>query len=145
VFERFSSPARRVVLHARSAVSRIGGRAIDSDFLLLGLAEEAPELFEELGALGLAEAIAADRESEQKPAPDADVPLANDGLSALEAAVKESRRLGAKQVGLAHLLLGLLADHASPAGKRLSGLGIVAEQVRSLAREKRILALDERP
>ncbi len=144
MFDRFTLPASRVVLLARFAVTRVGGRAIDSDFLLLGLAEEAPELFEELGTPGLAEAIAADRESEQKPAQDADVPLANDGLAALEAAVKESRRLGAKQVGLAHLLLGLLADRGAPAGKRLSGLGIVAEQIRSLAREKHIAALDER-
>jgi hypothetical protein len=112
--------------------------------LLYGLAREAPELMDELGAGGVAEAIAADRESAEKPPPDVDLPLARDGLAALEAAGRESRRLGAQQVGLAHLLLGLMADHASPAGKRLSELGVVAEQVRALACEKRASALDER-
>ena len=145
MFDRYTLSARRVIFFARYAVTQIGGREIDSDFLLWGLARETPELLDELGATGVQEAIATARESPEKAPPTSDLPLSRDAKAALMKAAEEARRLGSKDVRVVHLLLGLLADHQSPAGARLSKLGIVAEQVRALAHEERIQALDDRP
>lgn len=144
MFDRYTFAARRVVFHARAGVTEIGGDQIDSDFLLWGIAREVPELLEEAGAGAVAEAIARDRASDRKVAANADLPLSRCAASALKSADDEARRLGSKEVRLVHVLLGLLAGHESPAAARLSRCGLVAEQVRALAHEPRILALDDR-
>jgi len=134
MFDLFTDSARRVIFFARQGVAEIGGREIDSDFLLWGLAREAPLLLEEAGAPDLLDAIAQDRTAADKPPPDDDLPLGRDAHTALIQATQEAKRMGSPLVTPAHLLLGLLADHRSAAGKRLSRLGLVAEQVRLLAR-----------
>lgn len=136
MFDLFSESARQVIVFARGAVSEIGGQEIDSDFLLWGLAREAEPLLQKAGAPGLCEAIERERATADKPSQDSDLPLGRDAHAALVQATQEAKRMGSRQVEPAHLLLGLLADRQSPAGARLAGLGIVAEQVRALAREQ---------
>lgn len=145
MFDRYTLAARRVIVHARAGATQIGGTEIDSDLLLWGLATEAPELLDELGAGTLRDAVAADRAGSDKAAFTKDLPLTACAATALQRADEEARRLGVREIRVVHVLLGLLADRSSPAGARLSRLGIVAEQVRTLAREPRISALDDRP
>jgi ATP-dependent Clp protease ATP-binding subunit ClpA len=143
VFDRYTFPARRVIFHARRGATRIGGAQIDAELLLWGLAQTAPELLDELGAGDVCSGIEADRAGVAKASESADLPLSPCALRALQAAEDEAQRLGSKPIRLVHLLLGVLADRRSSAGSRLGELGIVSEQVRALAREPRILALDD--
>ena len=144
MFDRYTLAARRVIFHARAGATEIGGTKIDSDLLLWGLATEAPELLDELCAGALRDAVAADRAEAEKAALGKDLPLTACAAKALQRADEEARRLGVREVRVVHVLLGLLADRESPAGVRFARLGIVSEQVRALAREPRVLALDDR-
>ncbi|MBI1356260.1 MAG: hypothetical protein GC160_18110 [Acidobacteria bacterium] len=148
MFDRFTFPARRVILFARSGLTQHGGARIDSDALLWGLLREAPELVEALlGAESpdaLRQAIVTDRGDAEKLPPQSDAPLARDAYKALSLAEEEARRLGSKSVGLVHLLLGLLADRDGSASRRLTVAAAVMEQARALARDPALLALDDR-
>lgn len=144
MFDRYTLAARRVIVHARAGATEIGGAKIDSDLLLWGLAMEAPELLDELGAGALRDAVEADRADADKAAVAQDLPLTACAATALRRADEEARRLASREIRVVHLLLGLLADRQSPAGVRLSSLGIVSEQVRALAHEPHIVALDDR-
>lgn len=135
MFDRYNLAARRVIFFARQEVGRVGGRMLDPGHLLLGLLREAPTLV--TGYLSTPKVAPALRRiiEQSLPAgeklPDSvDVPLSPGCRQVLEAAEKESDRLGQREVTPILLLWGILSEPDSAAARALLTHDVDPAQVR---------------
>ena len=133
-FERCTMEARRVVFHARQAVSEIGGQGISAEHVLCGLLEADVLASRHLVALPMKASElrvrvrgligGSDLASEA-----VDVPLTDEAGRILNRAWAEAEASGQRKVRSDHLLLGLLAGESSAAAL-LKANGVVATAVR---------------
>jgi ATP-dependent Clp protease ATP-binding subunit ClpA len=113
-FERYSVKARRVIFFARYEASHFGAGKIEPEHLLLGMIREAAwRIYELLGKevawTELAELVKARLEpANPQVATSVDIPLSDDSRNVLKAAEDECDALGGGQIGISHLLLGIL-------------------------------------
>jgi ATP-dependent Clp protease ATP-binding subunit ClpC len=131
VFERFTAPARQVVVLAADEARDLRHDYIGPEHLVLGLIREqdglAARTLDELGVTAAAvraqlEAVAGEpRETGQ-------MPFQPPAKRALDAAVEQADAMKHRWVGTEHVLLGVVDDTES-VGSR--ALGIAPERVRS--------------
>jgi hypothetical protein len=112
MFERFTEKARRVVFFARYEASQYGSPYIGTEHLLLGLCREDHSIRAYLKDKEMDSAVRTEVERQivrGKPfGTSVEVPLSADGQNALRFAAEEADRLGQRQIGTEHMLLGLL-------------------------------------
>ena len=129
MFEKFTEKARRVMFFARYEASQFGAESIGSGHLLLGLLRESEktstQLLERMGVQPSAlreRLVAALTPKDRKITPSStsiDIPMEEEVKRILQHATSESTKLNHKHVGAEHLLLGVLKEDASLAGRLL--------------------------
>jgi ATP-dependent Clp protease ATP-binding subunit ClpC len=141
-FERFTDQARRALRLAEEEASHHRHGYIGTKHLLLGLmAEQEGVAADALAELGLGVEAARHQfdmmidEGEQ--APSGEMGLTPQAKEAIRASVEEADRLGHRDVGTEHLLLGLLADADAVAVRIVESLGASRQDVRQ-AIERRL-------
>ena len=134
MFERYTERARRVIFFARYETSQLGGAAIETEHLLLGLIREGKGVVQELLGKGHLEEIRRDIEARTpnrgKLSTSVDVPLSSEAKRVLSHAFEEANRLGHDYIGTEHLLLGLMHEERSVAALILTEKGMGLEGMR---------------
>ena len=136
MFERYNHSARRALFYARYEVCTLGGTAIDTEHLLLGLLRVAEGLTARIFADADVRFDALRKELQMRsPAreplsPSIEIPFGQDTKRILYAAAAESERLGHDFVGTEHLLLSILREPDTLAAQVLVAKGISADDVR---------------
>ena len=115
MFERYTEKARRVIFFARYEASQYGSPYIETEHLLLGLMREDKALANRfLRSHGSIESIRKEIESRitirERISTSVEVPLSQECKRILNFATEEAERLGHKNVGTEHLLLGILRE-----------------------------------
>ncbi len=136
MFGRYSERVQRVIILAQDEARRLGTNYVGTEHLLLALLREGTGIAAQaLQSLGI-DLQAARGEIEQAvgrgtaPA-DGEVQFTPRGKKVImELAIDEARRLGHAYVGTEHLLLGLIREGASAAGRLLEAKGADLERVR---------------
>jgi PEGA domain/Clp amino terminal domain, pathogenicity island component len=129
VFGRYTEKARRVIFFARHEASQFGSPYIETEHLLLGLLREGKTLSNRfLRSPGAVESIRKQIEDHTMPgekvSTSVDLPLSNESKNVLAYAAEEAERLGHKQIGTEHLLLGLLREEKCFAAEILHERGL---------------------
>lgn len=136
MFERYTERARRVIFFARYEASVFGSACIDTEHLLLGLLREGkgPEvqilLRNEVSHQSVQRQLESRAAAGPRTSTAVDIPLSGQARRVLEHAAEEADRMSAPHVGTEHLLLGLLAEAESDAGRLLRSNGLRLEEVR---------------
>ena len=136
MFERFSDPARRAMIHAQQEARRLGHGYIGTEHILLGLAHDGRSVAGRvLAASGVSDEVAR-RQVEEiigrgTSAPDAHVPFTPRSREVLAAALREALTLGHTTVGTEHLLLALIGESEGVAAQVLVKLGASADRLRA--------------
>ncbi len=135
-FERFSESARKVLTRAQGAAQRLGHNYIDTEHLLLGLAQQesgvATKVLANLGipANKVQPAVEFLIGTGQKSSTTEEVGLAPRAKKVIEFAIDEARRFNASYIGAEHILLGLLREKEGIAYNVLENLGVTLEKAR---------------
>lgn len=128
MFERYTESARRALFFARAEVASLGGSAIETDHLLLGVLRAARDvswrLCAEAGVTYERARVEAKRRatSAHRDPVSVEIPFSRDARQVLEHAAQESERLLHSHIGTEHLLLGLLHGAEHPAAAMLTGM-----------------------
>lgn len=145
MFERYTEKARRVIFYARYEASRLGGAAITSEHLLLGLMREDESLLKHFLSKTKTANVEDLRQAIEKRMPSVEplsqkigLPLATEAKRVLAFAQEESENLRHRHIGTEHLLLGLLCDKNSIAaivlGEHNLNLDMVREEIKRISR-----------
>ena len=136
LFERFTARARQVVVLAQEEARALRHNYIGTEHILLGLMREeeglAARVLESLDVT-----IERLRAEVVRIAPPSDQPTAGmipftpAAKKVLERSLHEALRLGHKQIGTEHILLGLARESDDPAAGILLALGADADKVRN--------------
>ncbi|MBP7867602.1 MAG: ATP-dependent Clp protease ATP-binding subunit [Acidobacteria bacterium] len=135
MFERYTEKARRVIFFARYEASLLGSGIIDTEHVLLGLIREDKRILRYFPAgESAADAIRKGVESHirlrEKVPTSIEIPLSNEVKRVLNNAVEESEQLGHKVVSTDHILLGLLREKQTLAGRILYEQGVRVSAIR---------------
>jgi len=136
VFERYTEPARRVLFFSRYAASQLGGRAIETEHLLVGLLREGKGLTSGLFARAQVSLDAVQSEIKARtPVRESiptsvEIPFSTETKRVLRFTAEEADRLGHTHIGPEHLLLGLLSERQSMAAVLLEQKGIQLDTAR---------------
>jgi ATP-dependent Clp protease ATP-binding subunit ClpC len=136
VFERYTEPARRALFFARYEVAELGGRAIETEHLLLGVLRQARGLTWHVldGAQVQIDAVRADARSRtaglERLSTSVEIPFSDETKRILQAAMTEADRLSHNDIGTEHLLLGILCEPETAAGRILTAHGITRAALR---------------
>ncbi len=135
MFERYTEKARRIIFFARYEASQFGSPYIETEHLLLGLLREDKVLTHRF--LRGHEAVESIRKQIENASPrrekvstSVDLPLSNEGKRVLAYAAEEAERLGHKNIGPEHLLLGMLREEKAFAAQLLNEQGVRLSFVR---------------
>lgn len=138
MFERFTEQARRVLFFARYEASQLGAPFIEPEHLVLGLLREGDrppinQILERAKASieGIRRDVSARLPALKKTTTSTDVPFSADLKLVLECAIHEAERLSHAEIGLGHLLLGILSSERLPVSAILSAHGLSSKTVRS--------------
>ncbi|MGA9671773.1 MAG: Clp protease N-terminal domain-containing protein [Terracidiphilus sp.] len=136
MFERYTEKARRVIFFARYEASQHGSPYIETGHLLLGLVREDKALTNRfLRSHAVVESIRRQIEEHtvirEKVPTSVDLPLSDECKRILAYAAEEAERLGNKEIGPEHLLLGLLREEKGLAARLLAERGLQLDRVRS--------------
>ena len=145
MFQRYTEKARHVIFFARYEASQYGSPRIDTEHILLGLLREDVALMRETfvsGPVNLATQVRAEFEKVVKRGKtiptSVEMPLTTDSENLLKFATEEADRLGHRNVGTEHLLLGILRLQDSLAARLLVAKGANAAAIRERV-SKRLL------
>jgi hypothetical protein len=135
MFERYTERARRVIFFARYEASQFGSTAIESEHMLLGLFREGGNtsnsfLHQSLSSESIRAEITARVTIHEKVSTSIDLPLSNECKRILAYAAEETERLGHREIGTEHLLLGMLREEKSLAAQILRGHGLDVSAIR---------------
>jgi hypothetical protein len=144
-FQRYTSKAREAVFYSRYEASQLGSRTIEPEHVLLGLIRAGQGLkgrmFEANLSLDRARVeLCSNRSSEALPLADR-VSTSERAQGVFRAAVEEADALKHHNIGLAHILLGVLRNSDSVATTLLDRMGIRVQSVR----DRISLLLNEEP
>lgn len=147
MFERFSDSSRRCVVAAQEECRNLGHFEIDTEHLLLGLADAGECLATEaLASLGLTLERLREQVRSQLPPGDeresTHIPFTVATKIALEQSLVESAQAQSNSIGTDHLLLALL-DAENGARQALSALGVEAPAVRDAVESAREQGLSD--
>jgi ATP-dependent Clp protease ATP-binding subunit ClpC len=135
VFERFTEPARRVVILAQEEARALGHDRIGTEHLLLGLLREEEGVARRaLRALGIsadgARARIVDLAGRGEHMAAGDLGFTAPARRALELASRDAERLRDRHVSTEHLLMGLTREHDTVAARVLADLAGSLTEVR---------------
>jgi len=125
LFERFTPTARQTVVYGQEEARRLGHTYIGTEHLMLGLARidegVSAQLFDELGLNydGLVEKVI-EAVGPTTAGETGQVPFTPRAKKVLEMSLREALQLGHNSIGSEHILLGMLRDTDSTAGKILT-------------------------
>lgn len=137
MFERYNQSARRALFFARYAVSQLGAISIEPEHLLLGLIREnegmAPRILAELhiSAERLRKEIEGQSVFHEKVPSSREIPFSAAAQQVLQAAVEEADRIGHRDIGTEHMLLGLMREGHSTAAALLTSHGLRLDDARN--------------
>jgi 1-pyrroline-5-carboxylate dehydrogenase len=136
MFERYTPKARRVIFLARYEAAQLGSLCIEGEHLLLGLLREDKVLGERVCGAGadvepVRQQISARSRSSEAAGDSAELKISNPCKRVLAHAAQEAERLSHRFIGMEHLLLGLLREENSFAGRLLHECGLRAEALRN--------------
>lgn len=134
-FEQYSESARRAIFFARMEAEKMGSAKFEAEHLLLGLIWQGGEFLELF--FGSVEAAGTVREelaansttSKETREAQAHLPISEECRRALGRGAAAAERLGKDQVGVEHLLLGLLEETGSFAAQLMVERGADAERI----------------
>ena len=134
MFERFTPLARQAVYFARYEASQFGASSIESEHLLLGVlradqALSARLLGSNANPESLRACIQKQQPTRQTVSTSVDMPLSHESRRAMVYANQESAGQRG-DIGLAHLLLGLMREEQCFAARLLRESGVTIEQLR---------------
>ena len=136
MFERYTERARRVLFFARYEASQLGGIAIESEHLLLGLIREGKGLTARIFSRAHLSLETIRKEIEgrtafrEKISTAVEIPFSPEVKRALNFAAEESDRLFHNYIGTEHLLLGILREERCAAAVMLMERGMRLQTVR---------------
>ena len=139
IFDDYSPEARRSVYFAHVAARQLGAEAVDGPHLLLGIARENIEMLNRFLSPSVSESTFQDEIIKGPPEAGAPLQRIADILeipfsSAIERvfllAAEEATRMSQKNVGIEHLLLGLLREEKSVAARMLRERGADVARIR---------------
>jgi ATP-dependent Clp protease ATP-binding subunit ClpA len=135
MFERFTEPARRVVVLAQDGARSLDHNYIGTEHILLGLIDEgegvAARVLESLG-ISL-ESVRSEVErtiGRGTRAPGGHIPFTPRAKKVLELSLREALRLRHSYIGTEHILLGLIREGEGLAAQVLVALGADLERTR---------------
>lgn len=140
MFERFTEPARRVVVVAGEEARALRHDYIGTEhFLLAVIRDDQSAASRLLSALAI-QPDAVRQELEQlvpgrAGEPAGHLPFTPEAKQTLERGLLEAVRLDSPHIGTEHILLGLLCGSQDPAAQVLTALGADLEQARRAVRE----------
>lgn len=138
MFERYTEDARRALFFARFAASRLGSISIEPAHLVIGLLHEpgraAWRILEraDLAPVDIRTGVERQLTSRLHLPESVEIPFDADTKRALTAAASEADRLGHRNIGAEHLLLGVLDVDNSLAAAFLTTLGLGIDRAREL-------------
>ena len=136
MFERYTEPARRALFFARYAVHEFGGAVIETEHLLFGMMRHgkgvAADILDraQLQRDAVREVVQTRMAGHARLSTSVEIPFSEETKRILHAAMAEADRLGHQDIGIEHLLLGILCEPETPAGQMLTAHGIKREAVR---------------
>ena len=135
MFERYCEAARRTLFFARFETSQLGGVAIETEHVLLGLLRDNKGLTRTI--LTRAQLTYADvhREIEahgagERVSTSVEIPFSAETKRVLQYAAAEADRLHHTHIGTEHLLLGVVREERSVAASILTRRGLTLERTR---------------
>jgi ATP-dependent Clp protease ATP-binding subunit ClpA len=136
MFQRYATPARRVIFFAREAALHAGASAIDSTHILSGLLVEQSTRVNKVIELSKQFPEEAARMTGLKRfAQPRDIPLSNDGKKIVAGAAAEANRLDDYWIDTDHLMLAILCAESSPGATMLNKAGFRLNEVRNMVAE----------
>lgn len=132
----YTERARRALFFARLEASEIGGLAVETDHVLLGLLRAgkgySSTLFarSDLSHADVKRAVEALLPPRERYATTVELPFSDETRRILQFASEEAESLGHNYVGTEHLLLGVLREEKSIAATLLIEKGIFYDEVR---------------
>jgi ATP-dependent Clp protease ATP-binding subunit ClpC len=146
MFEKYSDEALLVLASARIEALKMNSPIIDTEYLLLGLIREGDSivsrLFEKasIKPRRVREIIKERLQVGERVEATADIPLSQSAKTVLALAEEEARSMLHKHIGAEHLLLGILREERSLAGRILRSMGMdlltVKSDILNLQKEK---------
>ena len=135
VFERFTDPARQVLVVAQEEARLLDHHFIGSEHILLGLIrDDGGAAGDVLAETGVSLSVVRERVKETLAAPggpgQGSPPFTPRAKKVLELALRDALQLGADYIGTEHLLLGLLREGEGVGAQILSSLGVTLSEVR---------------
>jgi ATP-dependent Clp protease ATP-binding subunit ClpC len=134
VFDKYTEKARRVVFFARYEATQYGSPYIETEHLLLGLLREdkapASRLFLRTSIDSIRSEIEAQIVKRPKTSNATDIPLSVECKHILTLAIEIAEELHQKDVGVEHILLGILREERCLAYEILSKRGMRFATVR---------------
>jgi ATP-dependent Clp protease ATP-binding subunit ClpC len=135
VLERFTPPARQVLVYAQDEARSLGHAYIGGEHVLLGLLSEREGLAARvLGSLGIAlegarTEVARAAGRQESPAT-GQIPFTPGAVAALQGSTEEADAMNHGFVGTEHVLLGLLAVRDEAVENVLMKLGSSSDRIR---------------
>jgi ClpA/ClpB-like protein len=135
-FERYTPKARQALFFSRYEASQVGSASIEPEHVLLGLIRAAQGLTNrifERAQLSLEDAradVAAPIVAREKLPSSVEIPFGTETQQILRYTIEEADRLLHHDIGIAHLLLGILRDERSIATSILCEKGMRLHTVR---------------
>src|SRR5579864_2918620 len=148
MFDRFTEEARQVIFWARYEASQTGSPEITPEHLLLGYLRESARI----GAQNFLSSAAMDSirtqveaqfplaEKGSKVSTSVDLPLNRESKRALAYGAEESQRLGHQDIGIHHLLLGLLREEKTLAADLVRQHGLTIAKAREILQHTPVAA-----
>ena len=136
MFERYTEPARRALFYARYETSHLGGNAITSEHLLLGILHEPRDVIAGIFARARVDVPALQSEIRRQCAAGAkvptpiEIPFADDTKRILYGAAAVADSLGFDSIGPEHLVLAILSEPMTGAADILLRNGILLADAR---------------
>src|SRR5215831_15446111 len=125
MFERYTEKARRMVFFARYEASESASPSIEPHHLLLGVARADVTWIERIfGSHAGVDALRqrfAPKAGTPKVSTSADLPLSRESRRILTHAEEESQTLEHREVGIEHLLIGIVHEKGTVAAEILRG------------------------
>ena len=142
MFERFTQPARQVVVLAQDEARLLRHNYIGTEHLLLGLMRQE----EGLAAIVL-ESLRLDLDAvrgrvveivgpSDEEATTGQIPFTPRAKKVLELSLREAKGLGSNHIGTEHILLGLVRENEGVAARILDGFGADAARIRGALLER---------
>jgi ATP-dependent Clp protease ATP-binding subunit ClpC len=143
MFERYTESARRTLFYARYEASQLGGDCVEPEHILLGMLRESGAIVGRLFVAadvshrGFRQVLDSLEVSRHRLPTTVEMPFSDDTIRILQSATAEADRLGLGNVGVEHLLVGLLRTRGSLAERYLSERGVSVDAVREQIRAER--------